>query len=244
MRLKHVLQMAMSPRYVRDLRTFREQARAAGQALPKFSYRPMLKDATAETDFDRHYVYHTAWATRVLARSKPAKHVDVGSSLYFVALASAMLPVEHLDYRPPELRIDGVTARAGDLMQLPFADRSVASLSCMHVVEHVGLGRYGDPVDPAGDAKAVAELQRVLAPGGQLLFVVPVGKPQIVFNAHRIYPFDWAVSRFAELELVEFALITDKKNGGELIVGADPKRVAEQRYGCGCYLFKRPARTL
>jgi len=47
----------------------------------------------------------------------------------------------------------------------------------MNVVEHVGLGRYGEPLDPEGDIKAMRELRRVLAPGGSLLFVVPVGRP-------------------------------------------------------------------
>jgi hypothetical protein len=36
----------------------------------------------------------------------------------------------------------------------------------MHVVEHIGLGRYGEPMDEQGDLKAIEELKRVLAPGG------------------------------------------------------------------------------
>jgi hypothetical protein len=45
----------------------------------------------------------------------------------------------------------------------------------MHVVEHVGLGRYGDPIDANGDAQAIKELKCVLWPGGVLYFVVPTG---------------------------------------------------------------------
>ena len=77
-----------------------------------------------------------------------------------------------------------------DICALPFADGSIQSLSCMHVVEHVGLGRYGDPLDPMEIEWQCSELQRVLAPGGDLLFVVPVGKPRIMYNAHRIYSYD------------------------------------------------------
>ena len=73
-----------------------------------------------------------------------------------------------------------------DLANLPFEINSVQSLSCMHTVEHVGLGRYGDPIDPDGDLKAIKEIKRVLAVNGNLLFVVPIGKPKIVYNAHRI----------------------------------------------------------
>jgi hypothetical protein len=59
----------------------------------------------------------------------------------------------------------------------------------MHVIEHIGLGRYGEALDPDGDLKAIRELVRVLAAGGNLLVVVPVGRPRIQFNAHRIYDY-------------------------------------------------------
>ena len=39
----------------------------------------------------------------------------------------------------------------------------------MHVVEHIGLGRYGDQVDPDGDLMAMKELERVTAKLGKLL---------------------------------------------------------------------------
>ncbi len=109
-------------------------------------------------------------------------HVDIGSSLFFVGNVSAYQPMVHYDYRPPALALPGVDVGAADLLNLAFADGSIASLSCMHVVEHVGLGRYGDTLDPAGDVKACAELSRVLAPGGQLLFVTPVGQASVHFK--------------------------------------------------------------
>jgi len=201
---------------------------------------PCLDDRTPGTGFDRHYVYHTAWAMRVLARSRPSAHVDVASSLYFAALASAFVPVRYYEYRPVDLHLSGLACDQADLLDLPFADRSVHSLSCMHVVEHVGLGRYGDPLDPEGDLKAMAELERVLAPGGNLLFVAPVGTPRVQFNAHRIYGFDQVAEAFDGLDLVEFALVPDRKNGSALIDRASKEQADAQRYGCGCFWFRRP----
>ncbi|WP_230383749.1 DUF268 domain-containing protein [Pedobacter endophyticus] len=135
---------------------------------------PCLSDATTYTGFDRHYVYHPAWAARIIKANNPKKHIDISSTLHFCSILSAFIPVEFYDYRPAKLYLTGLKALGGDLLNLPFADRSVYSLSCMHTVEHIGLGRYGDPLDYDGDKKAIDELKRVLAPGGNLLFVVPL----------------------------------------------------------------------
>ncbi len=198
-----------------------------------------LNDKTTSTPFDAHYLYHTSWAARQLASIKPLEHVDVSSSLFFVGLASAIVPIKHLDYRRPDFHINGVTCAAGDLMALPFADNSVESLSCMHVIEHIGLGRYGDPMDPCGDLKAAAELQRVLAPGGQFLFVTPVGRPRVCFNAHRVYSFEMVKKLFPGLELGQWALVRDDPSGG-LVFNPDAEVINAQSYGCGCFRFSKP----
>ncbi|MHC1697480.1 MAG: DUF268 domain-containing protein [Geobacteraceae bacterium] len=200
---------------------------------------PCLCDKTSMTGFDRHYIYHPAWAARVLALTRPESHVDISSSLHFCTLVSAFVPVHFFDYRPAAISINGLESGQADICALPFADRSIPSLSCMHVVEHVGLGRYGDRLDPEGDLKAMSELKRVLAPGGDLLIVVPVGKPRIQFNAHRIYSYNQMRESFPGFELREFALIPDEQANGGLIRNADPKMADQQSYGCGCFWFRR-----
>ncbi len=55
-----------------------------------------------------------------------------------------------------------MTTNTANILDLPFKGNSVESLSCMHVVEHIGLGRYGDPMDPEGDIEAIKELKRVV----------------------------------------------------------------------------------
>lgn len=71
-------------------------------------------------------------------------------------------------------------------------------------IEHSGLGRYGDPVDPIGDLREMLKIKCILRKGGLLFLGVPFGTDALVFNAHRIYGsirlamvfygFDWVAT--------------------------------------------------
>lgn len=200
---------------------------------------PVLHEKTASIGFERHYTFHPAWAARILSVQKPAEHIDISSMLHFATLVSAFIPVKYYEFRPPSLSLPHFSTHAVDLFNLPFADNSIPSISCMHVVEHVGLGRYGDPLDYDGDLKAIAELQRVLAPEGDLLFVVPIGRPRIMFNGHRIYSYDQIVNYFGDLSLVEFSLIPDSAEDGDLVKNATKELVDNQTNGCGCFWYRK-----
>lgn len=197
---------------------------------------PCLNDRVTTTPFDHHYIYHPAWAARILAQTKPAEHADFSSILSFSSIVSAFIPIKFYDYRPAHLTLNNWQGNSADLCQLIFSDNSFTSVSCMHTVEHIGLGRYGDKIDPQGDIKAVNELQRITSTNGDILFVTPVGKQRIEYNAHRIYSFELVVQMFDNCKLMSFSLITDK---GEFIENANPALVKEQQYGCGCFWFKK-----
>jgi SAM-dependent methyltransferase len=227
--------------YLTDFKKFKKLSNNTEKrfSIPWKNRHPCLYDNTSKTYFDRHYVYHTGWAARVLAQTKPEKHIDISSSLYFASIASAFVPFEFYDYRPAKLELSNLSSKHADLLKLPFESKSIKSLSCMHVVEHIGLGRYGDPLDPDGDLKSMAELKRILAPGGNLLFVVPVGKPVVMFNAHRVYSYEQIVTSFPELTLKEFALIPNHEKAGEIIYSPPKEKVEKETYGCGCFWFTR-----
>ncbi len=197
---------------------------------------PCLTDKLRTTPFDHHYTYHPAWAARILAKTQPKLHVDFSSIVYFGTMLSAFIPVKFYDYRPANIQLKGWEGRFADLCKLEIEDESFSSVSCMHTVEHIGLGRYGDPIDAEGDIKAIKEIIRITKPGGDILFVTPVGKPRIEFNAHRIYSYELILQEFTNCKLEEFSLIPDT---GSLIENADPNLVIEQNYGCGCFWFKK-----
>ena len=226
--------------YLKDLRKFRqlcnEKPRIDGMKALNIDLHPMLGDKTVKTSFDSHYVYHTAWAARVLEGEGIKKHVDIGSHHYFATLVSAFIPTHYYDYRPMEIHLSGLSSGKADLTNLDFDDNSLSSLSCMHGVEHIGLGRYGDPIDPNGDLKAMSELARVVDLGGHLLFVVPVGRPRVCFNAHRIYDPAEIINCFQDLALIEFSVVTDS---GIYSRNVNPNDYIDQRYACGMYHFKK-----
>ena len=198
---------------------------------------PILEEKTSTTSFDAHYIYHTAWAARLLQENNITQHVDISSSTYFASIISAFIPVKFFNYRLTELNLSNLETGRADLLKLQFEDNSLASLSCMHVVEHIGLGRYGDPLNPDGDIIAIRGLSRVVKPGGLLLFVVPVGKPKICFNAHRIYDPQKVLTYFSPMELCEFSCVLDT---GEFRRKVDPSICDIQNYACGMYYLRKP----
>jgi SAM-dependent methyltransferase len=228
---------AAYPGFIRDFFAFRRLS-----AEPRFSIKasdafPCLLDKTAETSFEPHYIYHPAWAARVVAKINPEKHIDISSTLHFCTMLSAFVPVDFYDYRPARLNLSDLESKRGDLMHLPFEDNSVESISCLHTIEHIGLGRYGDPLDPDGDIKAINELIRVVKPGGSLIFVTPIGKPRIEFNAHRIYSYEQIQELFKEVEMKEFSLVPDNFKELGLVANATKELADKQTWGCGCFWF-------
>src|SRR4051812_12501059 len=186
--------------YQSELMRFKKQNDGRFPVAVKDIY-PCLTDKIKQTPFDHHYTYHPAWAARILAKTRPEQHIDFSSILSFGSIVSAFIPVKFYDYRPANLQLSNWESGFADLTNLPFETNSQASISCMHTVEHIGLGRYGDPLDPGGDLKAIEELKRIVKPGGDLLFVTPVGKSRIGFNAHRIYSYEQIISYFSPLQL-------------------------------------------
>lgn len=237
-------QMKLLTKFTRRLgfySTFRKFAALNRQTREEFSVAwsdrwPRLDDDTGHLPFDAHYVYHTAWAARVVAQLRPEKHVDISSYTYFATLTSAFVPVEFYDYRPANIQLSNLHCGAADLCGLDFKTASLPSVSCMHTIEHIGLGRYGDPLDAHGDQRALSELQRVVSPSGSLLVVVPIGKPRIQFNAHRIYDPQMIEDYLPEMKLRSLAMLPDDASRG-LVENPSRAETLQQRYACGCFWF-------
>jgi SAM-dependent methyltransferase len=189
---------------------------------------------------DIHYFNQDIWAAGSIYARRVATHVDVGSRLDgFISHLLPFCAVQYIDLRPLQLRHRNLTFVQGTVLELPFPSDSIPSLSCLHVIEHIGLGRYGDEVDPLGHVKAARELVRVLAPGGVLLIGTPVGNERLVYDAHRVFDPGTIAKIFAPCELLEFNLIADDTNA--IKEGATFAEARNCRYGCGLFMFRKPS---
>jgi SAM-dependent methyltransferase len=213
-------------------RSYTRYRAMAPEQISSMHLYPCLGDDTAETAIEPIYFYQDAWAFGRIVEAHPESHVDVGSHHKFVALLSKVVPVTMVDLRPLSLPLDTLHFQKGSILDLPFADASLGSLSSLCVVEHIGLGRYGDPLDPHGSEKALAELKRVVRPGGDLYISVPLDDDnRIYFNAHRAFDEEYLLSLIAPFEVLERRYIYRGEFGEHRKSG----------FGVGCYHIRRPS---
>jgi SAM-dependent methyltransferase len=229
------------PRYIEFFRDLLSYSRMEGaEQIRLFHLYPIIHDKTAITHFDKHYFYQDIWAFQCIIEKTPNYHVDIGSRVDFVGFLSSVLKkVIFVDIRPIQAHLPRLFQAQGDILFLPFADNSLVSLSCLNVAEHIGLGRYGDRLDPYGTEKACKELCRVLGPNGDLYFSLPVGCPRVCFNAHRIHSPSQVVRYFKELDLAEFAGVDDC---GKFLRYQNVEAFETQNYACGFFHFRRPGK--
>jgi len=225
--------------FARDFAAYRAAALRQGKPLPLLhELYPCLEDRYLSSgNIPEHYFFQDLWAAKLVFESRVAEHYDIGSSIDgFISHISVFTRVRVLDIRPQPSRIENVEFIQGDILNLELENQSIGSLSCLHAAEHIGLGRYGDPLDPLGTEKAARELQRVLAVGGNLYFSLPVGRERTCFNAHRVLSPVSVLGYFDGLQLASFSVVDDS---GAFIRDTDPNDYLDSNYSCGLFHFYR-----
>jgi SAM-dependent methyltransferase len=226
---RHLTQLQGWRRFWSSYRRY--SALPGSNASLEFLY-PCLGEDTGATPVEPTYFFQDAWAFEKILAARPARHVDVGSHHRFVSFLSKVVPTTMVDVRPLQAHMESIGFVEGSIMALPFPNASLPSVSSICVVEHIGLGRYGDPLDPHGTEKALEELKRVVAPGGDLYVSLPVDEvDREYFNAHRVFAEESALRMFEPFEVVERRYIY----GYEFVEDRRPGP------GTGCYHLRRPA---
>ncbi|MFC5863969.1 DUF268 domain-containing protein [Acidicapsa dinghuensis] len=228
------------PGYIRDIVQYGKMNPPRGFRISVASLFPILTDRDASAGIVQdHYFRQDLWAAQKIFERNPKKHVDIGSRIDgFIAHLLTFRSVTVIDIRSLECDIPGLTFVQDDATELNHVDNdSIDSMSSLHVAEHFGLGRYGDPIDPQACFRFMKTLQRVLSPGGRLYFSVPIGRERVEFNAHRIFAPLTVLQNFTGLKLVSFSFIGDD---GLLHSDANPLAIPESDYACGLFEFTKP----
>lgn len=180
-------------------------------------------------------------ARRIFQRT-PDVHFDVGSRIDgFVAHVAVFRKIEVVDIRPLSSDIPNVTFVQANMMT-PVNENLISccdSLSCLHALEHFGLGRYGDPVLFDGHLRGLDNFHRMLKPGGMLYLSVPIGQQRIEFNAHRVFAVNYLLALFeGKYHLKCFSYVDDD---GHLHENSSMAlRNTANNFGChyGCGIFE------
>lgn len=187
-----------------------------------------------------HYFHQDLLVAQFVFSNNPIRHIDVGSRVDgFVAHVASFRKIEILDVRfLNSSGHDNLVFKQSNLMVA--GDKEITdSLSCLHAIEHFGLGRYGDPLDPAGHIKGFANLVGMLKKNGLMYISFPIGKStEVHFNAHRVFHpreiLNWGAD---SLELIRFDYVDDSGNLHKNInlFNID----IDVTYGCGIYTFRK-----
>ena len=219
-------------RYVRDRDAFKEVAIKTGWAWGH--EQPMLTEWDETSGSAGAYFIQDQTVARWIHDASPTRHVDVGSRLDgFIGSLSVFRQVDVVDIRPQPISVRNIAFHQLDLMTaLPESWVSCTdSLSCLHTIEHFGLGRYGDPLDADGHLKGLEQLKRLVKPGGMIYLSTPIGPERIEFNAHRVFAARTLAGWFSEgWQIERFAVIDD---AGILLENADWRgNGIENHFGC------------
>ena len=229
------------PGYRRDLSELRGQEGSAATVFPLGDSRPCLGEDVADSGQAKgHYFHQDLLVARRIFERNPHIHVDVGSRVDgFVAHVASFRPIEVFDIRPLPAGIANIDSTQLDLMApLPEELKDYCdSLSCLHALEHFGLGRYGDPVDYDGYLVGLENLGKILRSGGVFYLSVPIGPQRIEFNAHRVFSIDYLLGVLQDSYRIErFSFVDDD---GELhedvLLGSERQTNFGCNYGCGIF---------
>ncbi len=229
-KLKPVLLIKQYIWFLKQFNIFRKMD--DNNKFSKIDWFPCLYDNISYTPLDPTYFFQDSWAARQIFTLKPTHHYDIGSSAKTMGLLSQFTPVTMIDIRPINLELPNLFFKQGSILELPFDDNSLESLSSLCVVEHIGLGRYGDQLDQFGSEKAINELKRVTRIDGVILISLPVDNGnKIYFNAHRAFTREYILELFDGFELLE----EKYQYGLKMYNNYDKCR----GFGTGMYMFKK-----
>lgn len=235
------------PRYFRDRAEIGRQASGAGEKVAFGRPYPCLSDRSASSgQASGHYFHQDLLVARRIFAANPSVHVDVGSRIDgFVAHVASFRRISVVDIRPQVRSLPNIDFVQGDLMDsLPRGLVACAdSVSCLHTIEHFGLGRYGDPIRFDGHILGIENLFRIVRPGGVLYLSTPIGPDRIEFNAHRVFSVQTMSTLLKRHSVISRFSYVDDAGDLHEDVNCESGPTATNfgcRFGCGIWECRKP----
>ena len=192
-------------------------------------------------NYDGHYFHQDIIVAKRILEANPKIHMDVGSRVDgFLAHLACFRSVTVIDIRPSQKSFHGISYLQADMMK-PLNDSFQGicdSLSCLHALEHFGLGRYGDPIRPDGHLNGFDNLSKMLKIGGKLYLSFPIGPQRIEFNAHRVFSIKTAIEMLSKKFVIDrFAYIDDggTPHENQSLTDESISNNFNCHYGCGIF---------
>lgn len=231
------------PNYLKDKNMLKSESKKFKQTFKFGNSYPCLFDIEEEGgNASGHYFHQDLLVAQKIFLNKPKKHVDVGSRIDgFVSHVASFREIEVFDIRDIKTKINNIKFSQLDLMKdldeslFNFTD----SLSCLHTLEHFGLGRYGDKIDPIGYLKGFDNLNKILKKNGKFYFSVPIGPQRIEFNAHRVFSVNFLLELISPKYNVDsFSYVNDNGELKKDVILSETE--TSNNYGCnyGCGIFE------
>lgn len=230
------------PSFLRDYRQLKKQAVNNPDDLPFGKFYPCIEDRSQESGTaSGHYFHQDLLVASKIFKNEPIKHIDIGSRVDgLVSHIASFRKIEVFDIRKLTIQIDNIVFKQVDMMdpQLNLSDYC-DSISCLHALEHFGLGRYGDQIDYQGHLKGWQNIYNVLKRKGKLYFSVPIGEQRIEFNAHRVFSLTYLLKMIKDrYQIDSFSYVND---AGDLIKNAELRNeLIKNNFSChyGCGIFE------
>lgn len=242
--LKMIRAVAGLPAYFSDLLAIRKELKKISiEDRFELNLFPCLVDRFDSGGTAKgHYFHQDLLVARKIYKNNPEKHIDIGSRIDgFVAHIATFRQITVLDIREIDATIENIEFVAADLMGAVDEKlvNSCDSLSCLHAIEHFGLGRYGDKVDINGHVRGLDNLYKVLKAEGTLYLSFPIGKSRIEFNAHRVFDIQYMLDKFkGKYNVKAFSYVDD---AGDLFENMElAEEAVMNNFGChfGCGIFE------
>jgi SAM-dependent methyltransferase len=226
----------------KDLKVLKSQAKMSSVKFPVTRLKPCYKDQKDNAGtLPFHYFFQDLYVSKRIYQNRPKKHVDIGSRIDgFVAHVASYREIEIYDIRPMDVLIPNVKFTQADLMNLSENDYECTdSISCLHALEHFGLGRYGGNICFEGYLQGFQNIYNMLKKGGKFYFSVPMGHQRIEFHAHRVFSIQYLLKMINPYYTIEnFSYVDDKNRFHENITISEENLA--NNFGCryGCAIFE------